>query len=374
MAAIEPADFANECLLMWRVHPGGNAHYVAAVAMLRSKMSDDTVGGKVGPYGWTQDQWNSNLDLKNPALGADTFGPGDINDWTAQVSVYTLNTVNALQGLNSPSALQLYQKQWSDAAADPQLATNFQQACDDTKQVILDAIDRQLPDSTATASVIADPTKPLAAGASAGGAGAGQQGIVTGPQGIPGNGGVLGALVAAHESGGAGYNAYNRGNAGDSAGATMNFATMSLAQITQLQALPSGNPNRLFAVGKYQLIPSTMKDAIIKLKLTLDTMLTPSLQEALFRNYLVAIKRPQVKSFVTGQGAALADAQLALAREFASFPDPSTGLSVYGGSGGNQATVTVAQSASALTTEQASYNAKVAGGIPADQAWVALSA
>jgi hypothetical protein len=94
----------------------------------------------------------------------------------------------------------------------------------------------------------------------------------------------------------------------------------------------------------------------------------------LFRNYLIAIKRPQVKSFITGQGATLADAQLALAREFASFPDPSTGLSVYGGVGGNRASVTVAQSASALTTEHASYSAKIAAGVAANQAWIALSA
>ena len=206
-------------------------------------------------------------------------------------------------------------------------------------------------------------------------AGPGPQGGVAGPQGIPGTGGVLGKLVAAHESGSAGYNAFNRGNAGDSAGQTMNFASMTLAQITQLQALPARDPNHLLAVGKYQIIPSTMLDAIAKLGLTLDTKLTPDLQEAMFRNYLIAIKRPQVKSFITGQGGVtLADAQLALAREFASFPDPSTGLSVYGGVGHNRATVTVAQSASALTTEHASYSAKIAAGVAANQAWIALSA
>ena len=170
MPAIRPADFAKQCLMMWREH-GGDAHYVAAVAMLRSTMSDDTVSGKVGPYGWTQDQWNANPDLKNPALGADTYGPEDINDWTAQVSVYTLNTVNALAGLNQPSALQLYQKQWPADAGDPQLATKLQNACDATKQAILDAIDQQLPaDAAATASVIADSTKPLTTGTSTGGA------------------------------------------------------------------------------------------------------------------------------------------------------------------------------------------------------------
>lgn len=173
MPAIKPADFAKQCLMMWREH-GGNAYYVAAVAMLRSTMSDDTVNGKVGPYGWTQDQWNANPDLKNSTFGADTYGPEDISDWTAQVSVYTLNTVNALQGLNQPSALQLYQKQWPADAGDPQLATKLQNACDATKQAILDAIDQQLPaDTTATASVIADSTKPLATGTWTGGAGAG---------------------------------------------------------------------------------------------------------------------------------------------------------------------------------------------------------
>jgi hypothetical protein len=193
-----------------------------------------------------------------------------------------------------------------------------------------------------------------------------------GVQGLAGAGGPLGRLVAAHESGRQGYQAFNRGNAGDSG--RIDFSVMTLAMIRAQQSLPRANPNRLFAVGKYQIIPSTMRDAIAKLGLGVDRKLTNDLQEALFRNYLIAIKRPQVKSFITGGGSTLADAQLALALEFASFADPQTGKSHYGGSGGNRASVTIAQAAVALKAERTTYQADLAAGMTPDKAWNALSA
>jgi hypothetical protein len=153
----------------------------------------------------------------------------------------------------------------------------------------------------------------------------------------------------------------------------MNFSVMTLAAIRSLQAKPRSDPNRLFAVGKYQIIPSTMRDAITRLGLSVDRMLTNDLQETLFRDYLIAIKRPQVKSFITGGGSTLGDAQLALALEFASFADPHTGRSHYGGSGGNRSSVTIAQAAVALKAEQTAYQSLVAGMTP-DKAWNALSA
>jgi hypothetical protein len=149
---------------------------------------------------------------------------------------------------------------------------------------------------------------------------------------------------------------------------------MTLAQVRAQQALPRGNANSLFAVGKYQIIPSTMKDAIAKLGLDPNRMLTPDLQEFLFRNYLVGIKRPQVKSFITGAGTTLKAAQLALALEFASVADPNTGKSHYGGSSGNRASITTTQTAMALNAEQAKFQQNVASGMSSSNAWTTLSA
>jgi len=64
-------------------------------------------------------------------------------------------------------------------------------------------------------------------------------------------------LVARVESQPDNYNAYNIGDSG--AQGSMNYkpSDLTIKQIKELQALPNGNEKRIFAVGKYQLIPST---------------------------------------------------------------------------------------------------------------------
>ena len=54
---------------------------------------------------------------------------------------------------------------------------------------------------------------------------------------------------------------------------------MTVAEIMAAQALPEGDSNRLFAVGKYQVIPSTMKGAAAAMGLTGKEQFTPELQE-----------------------------------------------------------------------------------------------
>jgi hypothetical protein len=192
----------------------------------------------------------------------------------------------------------------------------------------------------------------------------------SGPAGVAGAGGALGQLISKGEGG---YGSFNRGIAGDSHGRQINFSQMSIGDIMTLQRLPPGNSRRLFAVGKYQVIPKTMRGAVAALGIAANEMYGPPLQEKVFRNYLVAAKRPAVKRFITNQGGDLHNAQLALALEFASVADPNTGRSHYGGSGGNRASITVAQTAAALQAEKAKYQQNLAGGMSPDQAWIALS-
>jgi hypothetical protein len=417
-------------LTCWRVGLGINVlpHYLAAVAELRSGISNAQVGTDYGPYRFSAAEWDAGRQLA--AFGLSDFVRSDIEAWDYQCTMFAAMAQRDQAAITTalarqPSAAELYLAQLIGPKAAAAALNNPNNTIEAdltgvadadlpigglTRAQIMDRYAKYLrgagPGSaspqgqTAFNLIVADLQTAIdavrndiiAAGTDVLGVQPSADTVVTnsnqapqpsgpapappgpGASGTPGSGGVLGLLVAAHESGSAGYNAYNRGNAGDSPGQAMNFATMSLAQITQLQALPAGDPNRLFAVGKYQLIPSTMKDAIAKLNLGSTRMLTPDLQETLFRSYLIAIKRPQVKSYITGAGALLADAELALAKEFASFPDPSTGNSCYGGSGGNRATVTVAQAAAALMSEHSSYSVKVAAGTPPDQAWAALSA
>ncbi len=166
MPTIDKNDFADQCVTFALLY-GVNAHYVMAAAMLRSKLNDDVIGGKSGPYLWTQAEWDANPDRTNPALG-DPLASEDISDWREQVTIEVLMTLRQFTTLQAklgqnPSALQLYQAQWPDAA-DPPLAANLQQACDDTKQAILDAINAQLPDpgEAPTTAIVNDPKKPVA--------------------------------------------------------------------------------------------------------------------------------------------------------------------------------------------------------------------
>jgi hypothetical protein len=104
----------------------------------------------------------------------------------------------------------------------------------------------------------------------------------------------------------------------------------------------------------------------------IDQKFAPKVQENCFRNYLVSVKRPQVKNYITA-GGDLAKAQMALAQEFASIGRPDTGRSYYGGTAGNKASVSPGEIAAALNQERSSYQTKIAGGSTPSQAWNALS-
>ena len=141
-----------------------------------------------------------------------------------------------------------------------------------------------------------------------------------------------------------------------------------------MQNLPRGDPRRLFAVGKYQLIPGTMAQAVGTLNIKPTVFLAPSLQEMLFRNFLVSAKRPQVKAFiVNGNNTQLRDAQIALANEFASVGLPDTGVSKFAGLAGNRASITPEVTVHALVQEHLAYVRNLQSGMNPADAWTALS-
>jgi hypothetical protein len=154
----------------------------------------------------------------------------------------------------------------------------------------------------------------------------------------------------------------------------MDFSTMRIAEIMALQALPAGDAKRLFAVGKYLLLPVTMRGAVAALQLDREAKFTPAMQERLFRNYLLGAKRPSVRSYVTGSSDNLPEAQFALAREFASVADPNSGRSIYDSVlGSHRATISAQETAQALNKERTSYQQLVSQGKTPDEAWNALS-
>lgn len=179
-------------------------------------------------------------------------------------------------------------------------------------------------------------------------------------------------------SGEGGYTSYNRGIAGDSGGRGIDFSQMTVGEIMRRQDLPRNDPQRLFAVGKFQIIPGTMEEAVRALAIDRNARFTPELQERMFHDYLIDEKRPAVRAFITapdGQGtpALLQRAQIALAQEFASVADPRTGRSYYDGdSAGNASSITARQSAEALSAMRAEYRAAIGRGETPVEAWRGL--
>ncbi|MDO5609241.1 MAG: peptidoglycan-binding protein [Pseudomonadota bacterium] len=188
-------------------------------------------------------------------------------------------------------------------------------------------------------------------------------------------------LMHKGESGAAGYNAYNRGTAVNSKGQKyivgadrdIDFSTLTLGQVSELQHLGRRDPDRVFAVGKYQIIPDTMDGAIRSMGLDRNQQFTPELQDRIFSEYLIVSKRPDIHAYITGKpGATLEKAQFELSREWASFSDPRKGdmQSHYGS--GNRAHISLKESSDALTSMRTEYAQNIGNGMSPKDAWASM--
>ena len=154
------------------------------------------------------------------------------------------------------------------------------------------------------------------------------------------------------------YNAYNKGTVGkkivgadfDEKGESLiDFSKLSIEEYLRRGYLPANNKDKLFAVGRYQIIPDTMKDLVKKLKIDpKTTFLTPETQDRIFSEGIIGQKRTKVAQYINGDPkVSRDDAILELSREFASIGVPfdidrgkvhlKKGDSYYSGIGGNKA-------------------------------------
>ncbi|MGX2086039.1 XVIPCD domain-containing protein [Xanthomonas axonopodis pv. maculifoliigardeniae] len=189
----------------------------------------------------------------------------------------------------------------------------------------------------------------------------------------------LADLIQRGESGRGNYNSYNRGTYIGSDGrehirgstGPIDFSSMTVGDVMDAQALPRGDQERLFAVGRYQVIPFTMKDAVNKLDLERSEAFTPEIQDQVFSDYLITHKRSAVRNYITdASGSSLNGAQTALAQEWASIADPDTGKSYYDKPGGsNHASITNAETENALNAMRQSYRQAIESGVAPEQAW-----
>ena len=150
------------------------------------------------------------------------------------------------------------------------------------------------------------------------------------------------ALDGLFSKGEGGYNSVNRGAYHGYAAGTENLESMSLNQVRAAQMQHKFN-----AAGHYQIIGTTLADAMRSMNLNGDEKFDKAMQDKIFKDFLITKKRPAIGAYLNGGGsknAALAD----LSKEWASFTDPTTGKSHYAKDGVNKASISLSNAGDAL--------------------------
>lgn len=127
------------------------------------------------------------------------------------------------------------------------------------------------------------------------------------------------------------YNAYNRGKAGDTPNPTIDITKLTVGQIMTMQnTIAKDGKRKLFAVGKYQMIPVTLAEAVANSRVGVkkEDLFDATTQEKLFMHLLY--KRPKLMAYINGTSEDLNAAVNDLASEFASIPTTS-GRGAYDG-------------------------------------------
>lgn len=165
---------------------------------------------------------------------------------------------------------------------------------------------------------------------------------------------AFGRLIARGEGD---YNSVNLGVKGGYRASTADLASMTLADVMAAQRRGDFN-----AAGRYQITRDTIAGAAKTLGLTGAEKFDKALQDRIFSDYLIAIKRKPLGDYLSGRSNDVNAAALAAAQEWASVEDPRTGRSFYDGVGNNRASISAAQVTEALKASRTPGNAWT--GIP----------
>lgn len=167
-------------------------------------------------------------------------------------------------------------------------------------------------------------------------------------------------LIAHYEGSSAGYNAMNKGTAGDTPGGSQsvfgkNLTDMTVGEIKKLQA-----SNQMKAAGAYQIIKETLKEITSKAGVK-DTDLFDQNTQDILGAYLLKNRAGYGKL----EGKALEDK---IAGVWAVFPKSTTGRSMYENVGGNKSNANASKELQDILAG-GSYNAvptigRTKGGIP----------
>ena len=155
------------------------------------------------------------------------------------------------------------------------------------------------------------------------------------------------------------YRSINLGKAHGYRAGTADLESMTLGEVMQHQAAHDFN-----AVGRYQIIGDTLAGAVKYLHLSPDLKFDKELQDHIFNDYLITVKRPQIGNYITGRSNNLNAAVLAASQEWASVAAPVNAplakggrgdgfTSYYAGTANNRASTTADQMAAALQNARA---------------------
>lgn len=162
------------------------------------------------------------------------------------------------------------------------------------------------------------------------------------------------------------YNSINRGNAGDTPGGAQSVFGKDLTEMTVNEVVSAQKSGKVFAVGRYQIIPTTMEEFVKNTDVKSSDKFDEKTQDK-FKEYVINVKRPEVGRYLRGESDDRTAAAQGLAREFASvgaakaetipgFQPAKRGDTLYGGKGNNLASIDPAEIEKALDAEKAALS------------------
>lgn len=113
------------------------------------------------------------------------------------------------------------------------------------------------------------------------------------------------------------YTAYNRTYPHPYPTQTEVHRNTSLTSMTIQQVMEAQKRFDMFATGRYQVTTDPLKDAVRSLNLDVNALYDEAMQDRIFEEYIIKIKRPAIIAYLEGNGS-VDDAAYACALEFAS--------------------------------------------------------
>jgi hypothetical protein len=103
---------------------------------------------------------------------------------------------------------------------------------------------------------------------------------------------------------------------------------MTIREIMELQQGSPAKGRKLFAVGRYQIIPDTMRSLVKETGIDVNRKFDNETQDAL--GAALIARRPNLMNYLIGKSNNVVAAMMDGAKEWASLPNPLTGASFYG--------------------------------------------